>query len=107
MKDVRRSLPFFAWQLMALLACIALVTYILRSPTTELPVYQGKTLCQWIAELDRAADHPTIFQDAEAAQSAIRAIGTNALPFALANLHARVTPADLLTAWLAKHAPFL
>ena len=56
---------------------------------------------------DQAADfHPARYQDVLAAQSAIRAIGTNALPFALSNLRARVTLTDELTGWLSKFAPF-
>jgi hypothetical protein len=58
--------------------------------------------------LDEAAEaRPAKFEKASTAQAAIRAIGTNAVPFALADLQARVTPADTVTAWLAHHAPFL
>lgn len=62
------------------------------------PVYQGKTLTQWLKRLDdgeafgissHALPSPTTRQ-MEAAE-AIRAIGTNALPFLMEDIHA--TPA--------------
>jgi len=71
------------------------------------PIYQGQTLSQWIVQLDQAVDRGQGELAVEEAQSAIRAIGTNALPYALANLHARATLGDQAIQWLAKRAPFL
>lgn len=96
------------WAAVCMTALTAWIAYVLMPPARRLPVYQGKTLYQWIAVLNQAAGvHPAKFQEVSTAQAAIRAIGTNALPFALADLHARVTVADDVTAWLAHHAPFL
>ncbi len=76
--------------------------------THKVPVYQGKTLYEWILVLDQAADlHPANFDQVTAAKFAIRAIGTNALPFVMADLHAHATLNDRLAGWLANHAPFL
>jgi len=108
MKCRLERVRYAVWLWPAVLAGIFLIAYALWSPTPNLPVYQGKSLYEWIAELDRAAElHPAQFDKVAVAQAAIRAIGTNALPFALANLHARLTLADQATAWMAKHAPFL
>jgi len=96
--------------LLSLAALAGIVAFILAFQTSSpaLPVYQGKTLYEWILVLDKAADlHPGGYGTVLAAQSAIRAIGTNALPFAMADLNARATPVDVLKGWLAKHAPFL
>jgi hypothetical protein len=96
--------------LLSLSALAGVVAFILAFPTSspKLPVYQGKTLYEWIAVLDKAAElHPADFQTVLAAQSAIRAIGTNALPFAMADLKARARPVDVLKGWLAQNARFL
>ncbi|HEY3853558.1 MAG TPA: hypothetical protein VGO67_04100 [Verrucomicrobiae bacterium] len=104
----RHHAPYAVWLALAVLA--GTVTFILAFQTSHprLPVYQGRNLYEWIALLDKAADlHPADFEAAAAAQSAIRAIGTNAIPFAMANLDTRVTGIDLLLGWLAKHARFV
>jgi hypothetical protein len=96
------------WLTLAVLAGAATFILAIQTSNPRLPVYQGRTLYEWIALLDKAADlHPADFQAVAAAQSAIRTIGTNAFPFAMANLDTRVTPVDRLIDWLAKHARFV
>jgi hypothetical protein len=96
----------FWWIGFALLAVLLVLA--LKTSSPKLPVYQHRTLYEWIAVLDKAVDfHPAGFDTVDTAQSAIRAIGTNALPFAMADLNARATPFDPLIGWLAKHGRFL
>jgi hypothetical protein len=52
------------------------------------PVYKGKQLSQWLDEYNRAAN----LTETEPAAEAIRAMGTNALPFLLANLKHNESP---------------
>jgi len=98
------------WAAVCIAAMISVLTiwiaYVLSPPAPRPPVYQGKTLYQWIAVLDEAVDHPAKFEGAGIALAAIHAMGTNALPFALENPHAHVTLLDRVTLWLAKQAPF-
>ena len=64
-----------------LLAAVGVVAalFFLWPRGPEEPVYQGKTLTQWTEEADAATrDHP-----APEARVALRAIGTNAIPFLL------------------------
>jgi hypothetical protein len=90
-----------------LIPCLLLCREMLK-PVPNMPVYQGKTLYEWITVLDQAAElHPANYQEVDTARAAIRAIGTNVLPFAMDDLHARITMADRVTAWLAQHATFL
>jgi len=100
--------PYAIWLSLAMLAVAVAFILAFQTSNPRMPVYQDKTLYEWIALLDKAADlYPADFQTVAAAQSAVRAIGTNALPFAMADLNARVTPVDPLIGWLAKHVRFL
>jgi hypothetical protein len=106
MKTLRVEIPKAVWLVAALVGFASIPLFFLPSKPM-LPVYQGDTLSQWIVKLDQAADvHPARYQEVAAAQGAIRAIGTNALPFALSNLRARVTLTDELASWLSRYAPF-
>jgi hypothetical protein len=74
------------------------------------PVFQGKDLYTWAKELRIAQQNysdPDRWKKVEAASAAIRAIGTNALPFVMADINAHYTEMDRLIAWLAPKAPFL
>jgi hypothetical protein len=108
MNRPHQRVRYAVWLWLAVLAGILLVARCLWPPTPKLPVYQGKNLCEWITELDRAAElQPAQFDKVAAAQAAIRAIGTNAVPFALASLRAQETLPNRATGWLAQRAPFL
>ena len=98
------------WLLLAALAGLALISYAFVASAPKPPVYHGKSLYEWLDQLNQAtanSENTNRVEQAKAAQSAIRAIGTNALPFALADLRARATFANRATDWLAIHAPFL
>jgi HEAT repeats len=76
--------------LAALLICIVCFT----PPTRQEPVYQGKTLTQWLnwlddGEADGINSHwlPSFTRRQIEAADAIREIGTNALPFLLEDIH--------------------
>ena len=55
------------------------------------PVYQGKRLSEWLADFNRAGRG----QIDQAAERAIRQIGTNALPFLLTDLSTLDSPYKL------------
>src|SRR5262245_46096355 len=96
------------WLLVAL-GCIALLFYAIHSSRPKLPIHQGRTLYQWADQLQRAQQDysdPNRSQKLEEAQAAIRAMGTNALPFAMADVLAEISLKDRLTIWAAKRAPF-
>lgn len=107
MRHDHQNILLWIWSA-AILAGIVLLVSNSQWSSHEPPVYQGKTLFQWIDQLDKAADlHPADSGAVASAQSAIRAMGTNALPFALENLHAHETLPNKVTRWLANRAPFL
>src|SRR6266700_497690 len=93
-----------------LLAILGLASYVILSFSPKLPGYQGKTLYQWAAQLQQAQQNysdPNRSQTIESAQTAIRAMGTNALAFVMADVLAQVSLKDRVIFWLAKRAPFL
>src|SRR5437870_5464789 len=90
-----------------LLAVVMLVFYGILSFGPKLPAYQGKTLYQWATELQqtqRNYSEPNRWQAIQSAQAAIRAMGTNALPFVMADVMAQTTLKDRIVAWLAPRA---
>ena len=70
--------------IIALLAVVALVVGVLISSRTREPSYNGRTLSEWL-EIYLTAEKATgtIRQNGRTAAEAVRAIGTNALPFLL------------------------
>ena len=91
------------------LVIVCLVALSILLPSRTPPSYEGKTLNEWISQLQRAEkrNHDKWHDDLGKAQTAIRAMGTNALPFLIADVTARPTPKDRVAGWLVKHAPFL
>jgi hypothetical protein len=85
-KVIPRSRTWLAMLLIGLLAVAVLVLL----PKHE-PSFQGKSLDQWLEEYNRAGS----IENTRAASEAIRAMGTNVLPFLLANLRHRDSPAKL------------
>jgi len=86
------------------------LAFLISSSGPKLPVYQGKTLYQWAAQLQQAQQNysdPNRWQTIQSVQMAIRAIGTNALPFVMADVLARPSVKDQVISWAAKRAPFL
>ena len=80
------------------------------SSAPKIPVYEGKTFYQWAIELQTAQRNysdPDRWKKVESASAAIRVMGTNALPFVMADLRAQPTTKDRLVAWLAPRATFL
>jgi hypothetical protein len=76
----------------------------------RLPVFQGKDLYTWATELRLAQQNysdPDRWKKVETATAAIRAMGTNALPFVMEDIRAQNTEVDRAIAWLAVKAPFL
>ena len=76
----------------------------------KLPVYQGKSLYAWTAELGQAQlDFSDLNREKkiQAATEAIRAMGTNALPFIMADIQAHATVKDRVINWLAPRLRFL
>lgn len=76
--------------LVAMLGCAAWFT--LRSPEPE---YQGKKLSVWLWELEVSPD--TVSRSWKESVQAIRAMGTNTLPWLLARLPARDSPMKIQT----------
>jgi HEAT repeat protein len=75
--------------------------------TRNEPVYQGKTLTQWLKQLDdgdafgiSSSSRPTFTRKQTEAAEAIRAIGTNALPFLMEDIHAH--PSEKAAAFKVK-----
>jgi HEAT repeat protein len=76
----------------------------------KLPVYQHKSLYAWSDALQQAQQNysdPDRWKKVEAASTAIRAMGTNALPFVMADIEAHPDMKDRVAGWLARRAPFL
>ena len=91
-------------------AGLVLLVYAALSRGPKVPVYQGKSLYAWAAELRQAQQNyadPERWKKVEAATTAIRAMGTNALPFVMADIRARLTVKDRVIYWLAPRVRFL
>jgi hypothetical protein len=91
MRVSRKRIVWIAFIILAaLLICIVCFT----PPTRQEPVYQGRTLTQWLTRLDdgeafgiSSSSLPTFSRAQTEAADAIRAIGTNALPFLVEDIH--------------------
>ena len=77
-----------------ILAAILFAVFSVPSRGRKEPVYQGKTLTQWLKRLDdgqafgiSSGSLPSFTREQIEAAAAIRAIGTNALPFLLEDIH--------------------
>ena len=100
----------WAWIIAALSAGLLILGYAVLSLGPNVPVYQGKDLYAWGAELQQAQQNysdPERWKKLEATTTAIRAMGTNALPFVMADVRAHFTVKDRVFYWLASRAPFL
>ena len=105
---MRRSRRFLVVGLLVLM--LVLVLGVWRA-THRVPRYAGRRLYEWIGELQSTdplgkpfpAD---VVSRRENAQAAIRRIGTNALPFLMADLQANFTLKDAAYVWLSR-LPFL
>jgi hypothetical protein len=83
------------WIALIILAALFICIVCFTPTTRQEPVYQGKTLTQWLNRLDdgeafgiSSSSLPTFSRAQIEAADAIRAIGTNALPFLLEDIHA-------------------
>lgn len=77
----------------------------------RVPSHKGKTLFQWAGELRTLRNRFDSSQERAnqlaAAEAAIRAIGTNAIPFAWEDVSAEFTRRERLFRWISNKAPFL
>jgi hypothetical protein len=100
----------WAWLLAAVPIVLVVVSFRIVSSTRKIPVYQGKTYYEWANELQKAQTDFTDnhrWQKIEKTSAAIRAMGTNALPFVMDDLRAQLTLQDKLISWVAPYARFL
>jgi hypothetical protein len=65
-----------------LVAIVGVLVWLVRFPPEHEPVYQGRTLTQWLDKYNRAG----ALAKTEPVSQAIRAMGTNILPFLLAHI---------------------
>jgi hypothetical protein len=110
-------LPWRTGLLLAVvLAFLVLGVAALNRP--RVPVYEGRSLYAWIAELQRTwkqqqgslsgEDYQKARDDWQMARQAVQTIGTNALPWLLADVTAtRPSLNELVRSWLAATLPFL
>jgi hypothetical protein len=104
-----RRLPR-AWIFGIALILLLLLAFFAALVGPKVPVYQGKNLYAWAADLQAAQlnySDPERWKKIETGTTAIRAIGTNALPFVMADIRARVTIKVRVVNWLASRALFL
>jgi HEAT repeats/PBS lyase HEAT-like repeat len=101
------------------LATILVVCRMLQSPPNNEPAYRGKTLTQWLKRLDdrqgngiSSGSLPSFSKSQLEAAQAIRAIGTNALPLLMRDIHC--TPSEKafrsslrqrINKWIGRFAP--
>jgi HEAT repeat protein len=85
-----------------LFAVILVWVFCFTPPARKEPVYKGKTLTQWLNQLDdgqadgiSSSSLPTFSRSQIEAAEAIRAIGTNALPFLLEDIHTHPSEKDV------------
>ncbi len=94
-----------------LLVLVLLLVFGVWRATHRVPRYAGRTLYEWIAELQStdplAKPLPAdVLSRRENAEAAIRAIGTNALPFLMADLQADYGLKETIHVWISR-LPFL
>jgi HEAT repeat protein len=107
MMQCKKKTPFSVRYAVGLLLGLALISYAIVASAPKEPVYQGKTLDEWLAKIPQG--NPYIYTGArgmKSDQEAIRAIGAKALPFALADIAAHETMTEKGVNWLAGHARF-
>lgn len=110
MGNARARRLLWTWMIAAVLSLLLLTAFFAALVGPKVPVYQGKNLYAWSAEFQAAQQNysdPDRWKKIEAATTAIRAIGTNALPFVMADIRARITIKDRVNNWLAPRARFL
>jgi hypothetical protein len=98
------------WIVAVVAAGLLLLIYASLPLGPKLPVYQGKGLYAWASELGQAQQNysdPNRWRKIKAATEAIRAMGTNALPFVMADVQAHATIKDRVINWLAPRLRFL
>jgi hypothetical protein len=93
----------------AVIVVILFIAFFTALVGPKVPVYQGKNLFAWAEELQKARQNYSddSWKKTEATTTAIRAIGTNALPFVMADIRARVTIRVRVVNWLAPRVRFL
>lgn len=93
---IKRSILIIA----PLLLLLGVVAWLLLRPRPQEPVYQGKTLSQWLQRVDVWYSTSPV-----AAEPALLIMGTNAVPFLIADLRAREFPLEKkLYPFLARHS---
>jgi HEAT repeat protein len=92
------------WSGLIPLAAILIYFFCFTPAVRKEPVYKGKTLAQWLTQLDdgeadgiSSSRLPSFSRAQIESAEAIRAIGTNALPLLLEDIHARPSEKD---AWI-------
>src|ERR1039457_2175211 len=98
------------WTVAVVAAGLLLLIYASFPLGPKLPVYKGKSLYAWATELGHAQQNysdPNSWGKIQAATEAIRAMGTNALPFIMADIHAHAALKDRVIKWLAPRLRFL
>ena len=102
---------YWVWVLAAVPVLFVAISFrIASSSTRKVPVYQGKTYYDCASDLQKAQNDfkdNHRWQKIEKTSAAIRAMGTNALPFLMDDLRAQLTLKDRLIAWVAPYARFL
>jgi hypothetical protein len=104
MGNARARRLLWPWMIAAVIVVILFIAFFAALVGPKVPVYQGKNLYAWTDDLQKAQQNysdPDRWKKVEAASTAIRAIGTNALPFVMADIRARVTIKVRVVNWLA------
>jgi|SRR6185503_11577939 len=78
----------FVLKLALLVAAVGMVVFALVRPAAREPEYRGRPLREWLVEFD----HGQSSTNYAAAQEAIRAMGTNCLPFLIGYLRSKDPP---------------
>ncbi len=108
MRKPGQKFPLPVREVLAVLGGVALIAYAIVASGPKEPVYQGKSLSKWVARYQQSFSTPNHWQaEREIFEQAIRAMGTNAIPFAMADVRAQATKSEKVMFWLSKHSPFL
>ena len=102
--------PRWSWLLAGVLLILISLSVRILSSAPKIPDYQGKSFYQWADALQKAQrdySDPNRWKTIESTSAAIRAIGTNALPFVMADLRAKPTIRDRIVTLVAGRASFL
>jgi hypothetical protein len=98
---MRASRKKIVWAGLVILAPILICVFCFRSAGRKEPVYKGKTLTQWLTQLDdgqadgiSSSRLPSFSSAQIEAVEGIRAIGTNALPLLMEDIHAHPAEKD-------------